>query len=123
MRGNARFFPAAWEMRSRLWQWDALLYPNPIVTESFGRTVAEAMRAGCIPIVADRGGFTEQIAESCGFLCQSLDDFAGAIDQILSPSRRVSISRTCRAHADEKFSLSRFGRDLIQRFREAASAG
>ena len=57
--GRTTFLPAGWGARSRLWNWDALLYHNPQVTESFGRTVAEAMRAGCIPIVDDRGGFRE----------------------------------------------------------------
>ena len=118
-QGNAEFFPASWHIRSRLWQWNALLYHNPAVTESFGRTVAEAMRAGCIPMVDDRGGFSEQVPDRCGYLCRRETDFADAIEQILSPGHRLRISRACQAHADEAFSLFRFGRDLLDRFQEA----
>ena len=119
-QGNAEFFPASWLARSRLWQWNALLYHNPALTESFGRTVAEAMRAGCIPIVDGRGGFSEQIADGCGYLCPEANDFANAVEQILSPGHRLRMSWACQAHTDDAFSLFRFGRDLLRRFREAA---
>lgn len=119
--GRATFLPAAWEARSRLWRWDALVYHNPQVTESFGRTVAEAMRAGCIPIVDDRGGFREQIVEGCGFLCRDRSDFIAAIAELRSPDDRWKMSHECRRHADERFSLARFGRELLERFREAAA--
>jgi glycosyltransferase involved in cell wall biosynthesis len=117
--GRAAFFPAGWQMRSRLWHWDALLYHNAAITESFGRTVAEAMRAGCIPIVDDRGGFREQIIPSCGFLCHDDDEFAAATAMIQSTGTRQRMSRACRAHADERFSLRRFGMQLLERLSEA----
>ena len=82
--GRTRFFPASWDAREQLWRWDALLYHNPRVPESFGRTVAEAMRAGCIPIVDNQGGFVEQIAEGCGFLCDDESEFHSAIGGIQS---------------------------------------
>jgi len=119
--GSARFYPACWSARDRLWQWDALLYHNPSVTESFGRTVAEAMRAGCIPIVDDRGGFREQVTESCGWLCGNEKAFVGAVEQILSPVRRRQMSGACRAHADARFSLAQFGTNLVAQFRQAAA--
>lgn len=119
-RNQAQFFAASWAMRSRLWLWDAMLYHNPHVTESFGRTVAEAMRAGCIPIVDDRGGFSEQVTDGCGFLCRSTNDFVNAVRHIHPPTVRRPMSRACRMHADATFSLTRFGHDLLQRFREAA---
>jgi glycosyltransferase involved in cell wall biosynthesis len=118
--GRAEFFEASWKARSRLWEWDGLLYHNPRVTESFGRTAAEAMRAGCIPIVDNRGGFREQVAEGCGFLCDDADGFAEAVGRILSPGVRRRMSRAGRARGDELFSLGRFGGELMRRFREAA---
>ena len=121
--GRAEFFPAGWEMRSRLWHWDALLYHNGSVTESFGRTVAEAMRAGCIPIVDDRGGFREQVEPSCGFLCRRPEDFADAVARIHAPAVRRRMSRACQAHADQRFSLDRFGRDLVERLRAMVTEG
>jgi hypothetical protein len=120
--GNrATFISTSWEARSRLWQWDALLYHNPTVTESFGRTVAEAMRAGCIPIVDDRGGFREQFIAGSGYLCRDRQGFAQAISELQSSAHRWKMSRACRAHADEQFSLKRFGNELLKRFHEAAN--
>ncbi|MDA0833439.1 MAG: glycosyltransferase [Planctomycetota bacterium] len=53
-RGRTQFFAPCWKQRRHLWNWDALLYHHPTLTESFGRTAAEAMRAGCLPIVDAR---------------------------------------------------------------------
>lgn len=120
-RGRAMFQPASWSARSRFWNWDAMLYHNPHVTESFGRTVAEAMRAGCVPIVDNRGGFREQVAAGCGFLCETLDDFAAAVSQLHSPSTQIEMSRRCRGHADERFSLATFRERLLAVFHRTLS--
>lgn len=119
--GRAEFFPAGWAMRSRLWHWDVLLYHNAAVTESFGRTVAEAMRAGCVPIVDGRGGFREQVEPACGFLCGGPEEFAEAVARIHTPAARRRMSRACQAHANERFSLARFGAELLERLRMAAA--
>ena len=118
--GKAGFLSASWGARSRLWFWDAMLYHHPTLTESFGRTVAESMRAGCIPIVDDRGGFSEQVQEGCGYLCKTESDFPDAVEQLLSLANRWRMSRACRVHADEDYSLSGFGKKIIRRIREAA---
>ena len=129
--GRAEFFEAGWGARSRLWEWDALLYHNPDVTESFGRTCAEAMRVGCIPMVDNRGGFVEQgegesrksefgsrkNAGVCGFLCDDARGFAGAVEGILDPAVRRRMSRAARVRGDDRYSLRRFGRELVGRMR------
>lgn len=112
-QGRAVFLPAGWKMRQRLHHWDALLYHHPTLTESFGRTAAEAMRCGCIPIVDDRGGFREQITRQSGFLCASPTEFASALDQLQVPELRRRMSRAAVAHADGAFSLESF----YERFR------
>jgi len=111
--GRAMFFKPSWHIRQRLWHWDALLYHNPHVTESFGRTVAEAMRAGCIPIVDNRGGFREQMNDECGCLCEDASDFAAAVAAIHLPRLRIEMSSRCREHADREFSLRRFRERLL----------
>jgi glycosyltransferase involved in cell wall biosynthesis len=118
--GKDFFLSASWTARSRLWHWDAMLYHHPTLTERFGRTVAESMRAGCVPIVDDTGGFREQVPEGCGYLCKKESDFSHALDQLMSPAHRWRISRDCRVHADEQFSLALFGKEIIRRIREAA---
>ncbi len=116
---RALFWPASWTMRSRLRHWDAMLYHHPTLTESFGRTVAESMRAGCIPIVDDKGGFSEQIQEGCGFLCEKESDFVEAVEQLQATACRWRMSHACRAYAEDHFSLARFGQELLHHFREA----
>ncbi|WP_437230992.1 glycosyltransferase family 4 protein [Planctomicrobium sp. SH661] len=107
--GKARFFPAGWDARRHLRQWHALLYHHPTLTESFGRTVAEAMRAECIPIVDHRGGFCEQIvAGETGFLCESIEQFAAAIESLQDPARRWSMALAARRQAEERFSFRAF---------------
>jgi glycosyltransferase involved in cell wall biosynthesis len=107
-RGRAVFHPAGWEQRAHLARWHALLYSNPAVPESFGRTAAEAMRAGCIPVVDRLGGFLEQVPTGCGFLCDSPADFDDALTNLADRDIRQVMSHRAEQHADEQFSLKRF---------------
>lgn len=113
-RGRATFAAASWGARSRLWTWDAMLYHHPEVTESFGRTVAECMRAGCIPVVDDRGGFREQVPAGCGYLCREERDFGAALTELLDPTNRRRGARAAMAHADDEFSVERFRSRLLR---------
>lgn len=111
-RGCATFHPARWSARSHFWRWAALLYHHPTLTESFGRTAAEAMRAGCIPIVDARGGFREQVTGETGFLCGNEREFMGALDAIHDAGRRRSLSRSVSPIVEERFSLRRFAEEF-----------
>ncbi len=114
-QGRCRFHTAGFRARSHLWNWHALLYHHPTLTESFGRVVAEAMRAGCVPIVDDQGGFTEQIqARSSGFLCSDISDFATAIQAIHERSFWSEISREARFAADQKSSLEAYRTNFLK---------
>jgi len=113
VRGQATFSPAGWGARSRLWRWSALLYHHPGITESFGRTVAEALRCGCVPIVDARGGFQEQLTGSqAGFLCRTPAEFLTAVDVLTDRSSRESRSQNC-LRAGESFSLQTFRRRFL----------
>jgi glycosyltransferase involved in cell wall biosynthesis len=119
--GRVRFHQAHWQARSHLQRWHVLLYHHPNLTETFGRTVAEAMRAGCVPVVDDRGGFREQITSGTnGFLARSADEFAQAIAAIHDPSFRWLLSRQARTSAEARFSLPTFAARLKQVLHEAA---
>ena len=117
-QGRAAFHPAGWSARSHLWHWDALLYHNPALPESFGRVVAESLRSGCVPIVDALGGFTEQFPPEAGFLCSSRADFREALEQISQPGTLWSMSRTALAHGNEHFSLLRFQDSLLELFEQ-----
>lgn len=111
---NAHFWPAGFTARSHLWNWHALLYHHPTLTETFGRTVAESMRAGCVPIVDARGGFLEQITSGeNGFLCASSEDFGNAIQSLSEPGSWRAVSSQAKFLADQRFSLSQF-RDTFE---------
>lgn len=113
-RGRARFHFAGFAARKHLWHWHALLYHHPDLTESFGRTAAEAMRVGCLPIVDRRGGFCEQVEHGqSGFLCHSVSEFSFAIDTISSLATWKSLSTAAVESANMKFSLAAF----YERFR------
>ncbi len=110
--GRATFFPAGWLARSHVWHWDALLYHHPTLTESFGRTVAEAARAGCLPIVDHRGGFIEQLEVLGGRGCHNRSEFADAIAELSDSESRQRLSESITHKAHEHFSLARFGTRL-----------
>jgi hypothetical protein len=107
-QGRARFYSASWEARRRVTTWDALLYHHPTITESFGRTCAEAMRVGCVPIVDQRGGFMEQCPEGTGFLCATHEDFTAAIERLHDSVVRQQRKQACQRHADSLFAFRSF---------------
>lgn len=112
-RNQARFHPAGFLARQDLWRWDLLLYHNPQLTESFGRTCAEAMRTGCIPVVDRRGGFLEQVSHhETGFLCESEHDFKTSLAILHDPSVRKNMALQAQQAANEKFSLQSFNQSL-----------
>lgn len=111
-QGRATFHAASWAARSLLWAWDAMLYHHPTLTESFGRTVAEAARTGCIPIVDDCGGFTEQLRTLELQGCRSWSDFSAQLSVIQAPQLRHSISTNIQHRADEQFSIRAFGQRI-----------
>jgi glycosyltransferase involved in cell wall biosynthesis len=117
---KAAFHPAGWTARSHLTRWDALLYHHPTLTESFGRTVAEAMRAGCIPIVDARGGFQEQITSETGWLCRTNRDFSDALERLADASVRERMAACARDRADLAFSMSAIRQRLRNLWRQAA---
>jgi len=106
--GRIRFHDASWSARSLLWTWDAVLYHHPALTESFGRVVAEGMRAGCIPIVDARGGFCEQVAAGRGYLCRDESEFEAALSAILCACKRRTLSRAAMTHGNRLCGLQAF---------------
>lgn len=116
--GRARFYDASWAARSLFWNWDATLYHHSSLTESFGRTLAEAARAGCIPIMDDRGGFSEQLRALKLSGCGSMTDFSDKIDELRDRDLRGELSTRIQSLADEQFSIRAFG----IRFRDRLNA-
>lgn len=115
--GRAAFLPAEPTARRHLLRWDAVLYHHPTLTESFGRVAAEALLAGCIPIVDRRGGFCEQVTPQTGFLCDHPADFAAALSALRAVERRTQLSADAVTTARRRFSTTAFAarfRALLQ---------
>ena len=110
------FLDAAWSARRHVARWDAILYHHPTLSESFGRTVAEAMRVGTIPIVDNRGGFVEQLTPEVGFLCQHPTEFSHAIEQLQDIRLRREMSIAARERGNAQFSLRAFRARLLEWF-------
>ncbi len=121
-RGRVRFFSAAWNRRRLFWNWDVLLYHHPDLVESFGRTVAESMRAGCVPVVEDQGGFREQIVSGTGYLCQRRADFAAALRRLRHRSEWLRFSRRAQAHGNDRFSIRSFSLRLREQMQRAVNS-
>lgn len=102
-RGKVIFREAGFSARSLLRCWDVLLY-NSSQHETFGRTVREAQRCGCVPVVSNHSGLAEQISHgTSGFLVTSPQDTLHAVRQIMS---NPGIASTCKIWGDQHGSLS-----------------
>lgn len=63
----------------------------PIKSEHFGIATVEAMAAGCIPIVANRGGQREIVCDGInGFLCDSIDEFADRLLAVIESNEYMN---------------------------------
>ncbi len=123
-RGHISFHPAGWSARHWLCEWDAWLYTQPAIHESFGRVLAEAMLAGTFPICDAQGGFCEQFPPLNDFpatarilrqrgQCHSPADFSDDLDwMITQPTPCRSLRQALQSHARQHFSLPAFATRL-----------
>lgn len=92
---------------------DLMLYINdPTWTETWCRTVSEAMASGIPCVVENRGGPVEQITHGVdGFICETHDQYVECVLQLIdSPKLRYEMGVRARAKA-----LANFGRDRLRR--------
>jgi hypothetical protein len=119
--GEAVFHPASWSARGHLWRWDAVMYHHPTITETFGRVVAEGLRAGCVPVVDARGGFLEQVTPETGFVCRDGEEFGAALRRLRDdPVLRWRMSTAGRSWGREMFGEEALAGRLKGWMREAA---
>lgn len=85
---------------------------EPEKVEHFGITTVEAMAAGAVPVVINKGGQREIITGETGLLCQSTDEIASStLSLIGAPEKLESMAENCRFRS-AKFSISRFIKDV-----------
>ena len=66
---------------------------NPLYFEHFGITTVEAMSAGCVPIVINKGGQKEIVDESCGFRWNTLDELVALTENLVRQSEKIPTLR------------------------------
>lgn len=87
---------------------------NPEKVEHFGITTVEAMSAGCIPIVINRGGQKEIIREGEGFLCESIEDISQRTLVLLETPSLLKSYSTRAALRAQAFSATAFYAKVAQ---------
>lgn len=76
--------------------------------EHFGMSIAQALRAGCIPFVPDGGGQVEIVAGEPGLCYQSVDDAVAKIAGVMADPDRQRAIRSSLAARATLFSQERF---------------
>ena len=64
------------------WHAKGLGETDPYQMEHFGITTVEAMSAGCIPIVINKGGQAEIVTKDCGFRFDSIEELISCTESI-----------------------------------------
>lgn len=57
---------------------------DPLYFEHFGITTVEAMNAGCIPVVIDKGGQKEIVDDTCGFRWNDIDELVKSTEKLIN---------------------------------------
>lgn len=88
---------------------------EPEKVEHFGITVIEAMAAGCVPIVVNKGGHKEIVdSEENGFLWDKLEELESITQELISDERRRGeIAQASHKRAGD-FSEKRFEKEILQ---------
>ncbi|KKT55394.1 MAG: Glycosyl transferase family 2 [Candidatus Collierbacteria bacterium GW2011_GWB1_45_35] len=85
---------------------------DPEKVEHFGMATVEAMSAGCIPLVINKGGQKEIITENSGVLCNTPDEIASATQHLIKNLQALeAMSKGAIARA-KTFSISEFNKKL-----------
>lgn len=65
------------------WHAKGINEENPLYFEHFGITTVEAMSAGCVPIVINKGGQKEIVNESCGFKWNTIEELVSLTENLV----------------------------------------
>ena len=89
---------------------------RPELAEHFGIATVEAMAAGCVPIVVNKGGQPEIVQHgTSGFVWNTLDELKGFTRMLMNdPELCARMSRAARQRA-QRFSQAAFLREMSRR--------
>ena len=87
---------------------------NPENVEHFGMTTVEAMAAGCVPVVINKGGQKEIITSDTGFLCNSINDLVSKTELLLTTHQMLKSFSDNAAKRANKYCQNTFVSKLQQ---------
>ena len=88
---------------------------NPVKFEHFGITTVEAMAAGCVPVVINRGGQPELVTAGVnGALWETLDELAERTAEIIADDVTRERLAARAVVSAERFSEERFRDRLLE---------
>jgi glycosyltransferase involved in cell wall biosynthesis len=110
------------EAELREWYRRATVYVQPSLHEGFGMSVAEAMLAGCVPVVTAAGALPE-VVDAAGVLIDSAAprDVAAGVERALAMDDEAR--RRARERVIERFPLAQRGEALRRVVSETLAAG
>lgn len=106
--GDVELYPnASWDKIVELYNraqvfWHCKGYgeDDPYMMEHFGMTTVEAMGAGCVPVVIDKGGQAEIVTEGSGFKWDSPEQLVARTEELArDPELAARMSRAARERA------------------------
>lgn len=85
---------------------------EPEKVEHFGITTAEAMSAGAVPVVINRGGQREIIDGNTGYLCDSIEEMVNATLSLINIPEKLKLMSEKDIIRAKDFSVERFSREV-----------
>jgi len=86
---------------------------NPEAVEHFGMTTVEAMSAGCVPIVINKGGQKEIVSDQVGRLWDEVEELAAKTYSLINKPQMISqLSEASIVHS-KHFSTDNFSKQLL----------
>lgn len=86
---------------------------NPYNMEHFGITTVEAMSAGCIPIVINKGGQCEIVTDDCGYKWNTLEELVKYTEEVFSNENEIKDKSENCITRSKLFCKEQFAKDLI----------
>lgn len=84
----------------------------PVDSEHFGMTTVEAMSAGCIPVVINKGGQMEIVNDECGFKWNTVEDLVRMTELLVTNPENAEALRSACIDRSMKFGTEVFGNTL-----------
>lgn len=85
---------------------------NPEAVEHFGITTVESMSAGCVPLVANKGGQKEIVSDKEGFLWNSTSELVEMTSKLINQKNKLSRLSSNSQERSKQFSAQNFYENL-----------